>query len=182
MTKGTPLIYPLSALRALVLHTQLLSTPQGAAPLPTPQAMLAVVKALGYLQMDTLQVVNRAHYITLWARLGGYPLDDLHRLVYSAGQRQLYEGWGHAASLIPLEHYRYHRWRSDPNISHNPGFRAWLSQSGHQEQVEQTLARIRATERGLRVGDFEDPDGPRGAWYDWRPSKTALEVLFARAI
>lgn len=171
-------IYPLSALRAIVLHTQLLTTPNEATPALTPDRIVELVKELGYVQIDTLHVVNRAHYVTLWARFGSYAIDDFHKLIYTADQRRLYEGWGHAASLIPLEHYRWHRWRTDASLSYNPGFREWLSKNGNRELIEQTLQRIRS-EGGLRVGDFEYKGPQKGVWYDWKPSKMALEVLFA---
>lgn len=176
--KASGPVYPLAALRAAVLHVQRLTAPSPASPAPTPDAILDLTTALGYVQIDTLHVVNRAHYLTLWARFGSYDLDDFHKLIYTAGRRRLYEGWGHAASIIPLEHYRYHRWRADTSISYNPGFHEWLSKDGHRELAAQTLERIRS-EGGLRVGDFAY-DGPqRGAWYDWKPPKVALEVLFA---
>jgi hypothetical protein len=179
MAKTTPgPIYPLAALRALSLHTQRLTAPNPATPAPTPDAIVELVTALGYVQIDTLNVVNRAHDVTLWARFGSYNVGDFHTLIYEDGQRRLYEGWGHAASIIPLEHYRYHRWRADRDISANPGYRDWLSRDGNRERVAQTLDRIRA-EGGLRVGDFENDGQKRGTWYDWKPSKMALEVLFA---
>lgn len=156
----------------MVLHLQHLSAPNGEAPLPTPDAMVDLVTALGYVQIDTLHVVNRAHYATLWARFGSYPLGDFDRLIYADGARRLYEGWGHAASVIPLEHFRYHRWRIPS------GFREWLEKDGNRQLAEQTLQRIRSEGR-LRVADFEY-DGPqRGKWYDWKPTKMALETLFA---
>lgn len=176
--KASGTIYPLFALRAIVLHTQLLTTPNGASPAPTPDTIVDLVKALGYVQIDTLHVVNRAHYVTLWARFGTYDTDDFHKLLYTAGQRRLYEGWGHAASIIPLEHYRYHSWRTDRRISYNPSFREWVNKNSNRELVEQTLERIR-TEGGLRVGDFEYKGPQKGVWYDWKPSKMALEALFA---
>ncbi|HPH97060.1 MAG TPA: crosslink repair DNA glycosylase YcaQ family protein [Anaerolineaceae bacterium] len=136
--------------------------------------MADLVGALGYVQIDTLHVVNRAHHVTFWARFGSYPIEDLHCLIYTPGQRRLYEGWGHAASLISLDHYRFQRWRF------HSSFRQWLEQDGNRELAAQTLERIRAHEGGLRVADFEY-DGPRrGSWYDWKPSKMALEVLFAQ--
>lgn len=176
--KASGTIYPISALRALALHTQFLTTPNEASPTLTPDTIADLVMALGYVQIDTLHVVNRAHYVTLWARFGSYDIDDFHRLIYAAGQRRLYEGWGHAASIIPLDHYRYHRWRTDPKISFNPGFHQWLSKKGSSELVQQTLERIRS-QGGLRVGDFESEGDQRGVWYDWKPSKMALEALFA---
>jgi hypothetical protein len=161
-------IYPISALRATVLHTQRLTASNAA----TPDNIVDLVTALGYLQIDTLNVVNRAHYVTLWSRFSSYDLDTLHRLVYTPGERRLYEGWGHAACFIPLEHYRFHRWRIEK------GFLAWLDKNGNRQLAEQTLERIR-TEGGLRVGDFEYAGPKRSSWYDWKPSKTALEALFA---
>ncbi|HEY4692325.1 MAG TPA: crosslink repair DNA glycosylase YcaQ family protein [Bellilinea sp.] len=171
-TKVTGTIFPLSALRATVLDAQRLTTANAAQTPPSSDDIVNVVKVLGYLQIDTLNMVNRAHYVTLWSRLGSYDLDTLHQLVYTPGQRQLYEGWGHAACILPLEHYRYHRWRTIPDFS------AWWNQDGNRELTDQTLERIRA-EGGLRVGDFEYQGPKRNPWYDWKPSKTALEALFA---
>ena len=171
-------IYSLPALRAIVLYTQLLTTKNEAPSALAPDRIVDLVKVLGYVQIDTLHVVNRAHYVTFWARFGSYDIDDFHKLIYTADQRRLYEGWGHAASLIPLEHYRYHRWRTDRSISYNPGFHEWVNKKGNRELVEQTLARIRS-EGGLRVGDFEHKYPQMGVWYDWKPSKMALEALFA---
>lgn len=176
--KTSSTIYSLPALRTVALHTQHLTTPNAASPALTIDRMLDLVTALGYVQIDTLHVVNRAHYVTLWARYGSYDIDDLHKLIYTADQRRLYEGWGHAASILPLEHYRYHRWRTDQKYSYNPGFREWLDKDGNRELVDQVLARIR-TEGALRVGDFEYDGSQRGVWYDWKPPKMALEALFA---
>src|SRR5262245_9946175 len=176
--KASGTIYPLSALRAMVLYTQFLTTPNDASPAATSNRIVDLVKALGYVQIDTLHVVNRAHYVTLWARFGSYDIEDFHKLIYSADQRRLYEGWGHAACIIPLEHYRYHRWRTDKTYSFNPAVREWVGKDGNRELADQTLERIRA-EGGLRVGDFEYKGPQRGEWYDWKPPKMALEALFA---
>jgi uncharacterized protein YcaQ len=137
--KASGTIYPLSALRAMALHTQFLTTPNGASP--TPDAIVDLVTALGYVQIDTLYVVNRAHDVTLWARFGSYDTGDFHKLIYAAGQRRLYEGWGHAASIITLEHYRYHRWRIFS------GYSEWLDKNGNRELADQILERIRSEGR-----------------------------------
>ena len=78
------------------------------------------------------------------------PLDDLDKLIYATDQRRLYEGWGHAASIIPLEHYCYHRWRTDQTYSYNSGYREWLEKESNRELVDQVLARTRS-EGELRV-------------------------------
>jgi uncharacterized protein YcaQ len=165
-------VYPLSALRAMVLHNQRLTTPNQASPAPTPDGIVDLVMVLGYVQIDTLHVVNRAHDVTLWARFGSYDLADFHRLIYTPGERRLYEGWRHAASIMSLAHYRYHRWRISSSYAE------WLNQASNRQLAEQTLARIRS-EGGLRVADIEYNGPQRGAWYDWKPPKMALEVLFA---
>ena len=82
--KASNTIYPLSSLREIALHTQLLSRPNQASPAPTPGTIVDLVKVLGYVQIDTLHVVNRAHDVTLWARFGSYDVDDFHRLIYTA--------------------------------------------------------------------------------------------------
>ena len=169
--------YPLPALRATVLHAQRLTAPNGASPAPTAAAIVDLVTALGYVQIDALHVVNRAHYLTLWARFGSYRLDDFDALVYGP-DRRLYEGWGHAASIIPLEHWRYHRWRTDRAHSFNPAYREWLDKRANRALVDRVLERVRA-EGPLRVGDFETDGGRRGTWWDWQPPKMALEALFA---
>jgi uncharacterized protein len=163
----------------MVLHAQCLTAPLEASPAPTPDTITDLVSALGYVQIDTLYVVNRAHYLTLWARLGSYDPDDFDRLIYRDGQRRLYEGWGHAASIIPLDHYRYHRWRTDRAYSFNPVFHEWLNKANNRDLVDQALARVR-DEGALRVGDLPYEGPQRGVWYDWKPPKMALEALFAR--
>lgn len=170
--KHTGTIFPLAALHATVLHSQHLTAPNGSPTPPTSDQIVDLVKALGYLQIDTLNVVNRAHTFTLWSRFGSYDIDSLHQQLYTPGQRRLYEGWGHAACILPLEHFRYHRWRTIPDYT------AWLNKDGSRELTVQTLARIRA-EGALRGGDFTDDEHKGGQWYDWKPSKMALEVLFA---
>lgn len=177
--KTTGPIYPLAALRALVLHTQRLTVPIPESPAPTADAIVDLFKALGCVQVDTLHVVHRAHDLTLWARFGAYDIDDFHALIYQDGARRLYEGWAHAASIIPLEFYRYHRWRANSQISFNPGFEQWLGKADNRALMADTLEHIRAA-GGRRVGDFEHDGTQRGTWYDWKPSKMALEALFAR--
>ena len=63
--------------------------------------------ALGCLQIDTLQVVARSHYLALWSRLGCYDPEQLDALLFRPGERRYFEYWKKAASYIPLEHYRF---------------------------------------------------------------------------
>ena len=170
-----PVIYPLSAMRALALHTQGLISAEINQPPSTLDRIYAQVENLGCVQIDTLQVVQRSHYLVLWSRLGLYSPQDFDRLIYDPQQRRLFEGWQHAASIIPLVDYRY-------QIPHQRKLRetpaemsaSWLNEPGSKDLLESVLSRIHQ-QGALRVADFEY-DGPkRGAWWDWKPAKNALE-------
>jgi uncharacterized protein YcaQ len=63
------------------------------------------VKKLGCIQIDTINVIERAHYITLWSRLGNYKKEYLNELAYK--DRKLFEYEGHAVSYLPFQDYRY---------------------------------------------------------------------------
>jgi uncharacterized protein YcaQ len=171
--------YPLSAVRTLALHAQGLTAPNGAEPAATIEAVYRLAEQLGCVQIDTLHVVRRSHYLVLWSRLGRYDPADFDRLVYEPAQRRLFEGWMRAACVIPLAQYRYQmphqrRLRVDPA----PMSGKWLAEPGSRELVQKVLERIRR-EGAVRVADFEY-DGPRrGSWWDWTPAKNALEHLFA---
>ncbi len=172
------MIYPLPALRALALHSQRLSTRPGAEPVPAPDALLDVIEQMGCVQIDTLQMVQRSHYMILWSRLGSYDPADLDRLAYDPAERRLFEYWYHAACLIPLSEYRYRlpMMRCHREVR-SQRMREWLSKPGHADLKDAALARIRS-EGGLRAADFEHNRPGRGVWWDWKPAKRALEYLF----
>ena len=178
-------VYPLAAVRALALHAQGLTASPGAEPPPTPDAIYDVIDRLGCVQLDTLQMVQRSQYLVVWSRLGRYDPADLDRLLFdpaaiARGQnnRRLFEYWLHAACLIPLTEYRYRlgmmRWFSEGK-SHWGA--EWASKSANVELKAAVLERIRR-EGPLRAADFEHKGERRGAWWDWKPAKHALEALY----
>ena len=174
-------IYPLSAVRALALHAQgLVEQPDLETP-STPDEIFSAVERVGCLQIDTLQMVRRSHYIALWSRLGMYDTAALDGLVYDPGERRLFEYWLHAASIIPLSEYRYrlHMMRR----CREGGFRsrlAWLDNAENVAMVEAVLERVRDG-GAMRTADFShERDAPRKGWWDWKPSKHALEYLYDR--
>ncbi len=174
----TSRIYPLSAIRTLALHAQGLAEPGRTAPAPSQGTIVELVKRLGCVQIDTLQMVQRSQYLVLWSRLGCYKPEYFDRLVYQPGERQFFEYWKHAAAIIPLEEYRYHlplmRWFQEGNHHWNSD---WLEKPGSRELVEHVRSRL-AKEGSLRASDFKSDEGPRGTWWDWKPAKQALEYLF----
>ncbi len=172
-------VYPLSAVRTLALQAQGLTAPLERGTAPTSDEIYQIVEQLGCVQIDTLQMVQRSHYLVLWSRLGAYDPTDLDHLVYQPGQRCLFEGWQHASSLIPLTEYRY-QMPHQRRLREEPGkwFQDWLSNPQHAALLPDALERIRQ-KGAVRAGDFKY-DGPkRGSWWDWKPAKVALEHLYA---
>jgi uncharacterized protein YcaQ len=175
---GDKVVYPITAARTLALYAQGLSKPNQANTVPTLEAIQKIVERLGCVQIDTLNLVQRSHYLVLWSRLGTYTPTDFDALVYYPDRRSLFEGWQRVASFIPLKDYRFQLPRQQRmRQNHSEGFLKWFDQQGH-ELIDLVLQRIR-NEGALRAADFEYHGPRRGSWWDWKPAKTALEYLFA---
>ena len=135
--------------------------------------MLAAIRQMGVLQIDTISVVARSPYLVLWSRLGDYEppwLDDL------LTEGALFESWAHAICWIPIEDFPFFRRRNLDNahsFGDNPD--KWLEE--HREMTEMVLSRIRQ-EGGLRSSDFENKRQHSNGWWDWKEEKRALEHLF----
>ncbi|MFA4987130.1 MAG: crosslink repair DNA glycosylase YcaQ family protein, partial [Candidatus Brocadiia bacterium] len=141
------------------------------------EGVAQVIDYLGYVQIDTIHVIQRAHHHTLWSRRPDYSPEMLHEL--QAVDRRVFEYWGHAASILPMSDYRFYlpsmRAYRNPR---SPWVRERLDNSKHL--FDPILDRIR-TEGPLATGDFEhNSDEKRGSWWDWKPAKSALELLFWR--
>ena len=85
----------------LWFHCQHLHRPRGATPL-TPATFSDFLEQVGALQLDSINVLERAHYLTLWSRFGPYDREMLDTWIYE--DRLAYEYWGHEASILPISH------------------------------------------------------------------------------
>lgn len=141
------------------------------APTFQPRSVPEVVRGLGYVQIDTISVIERAHHHVLWSRLPTY---DATQLAQAQGDtRQIFEYWSHAAAYLPMEDYRFCLPRMAAYRRHCD---EWFQ--AHKRLTQQILRRIRA-EGPRRAADFEAEPGHRpGPWWDWKPAKLALERLF----
>ena len=171
--------FTLTAVRALALHAQGLGLPMVGERAASIDDICTMVERLGCVQIDTLHMVRRSQYLIPWSRLGGYNPTDLDWLLFDPKERRLFEGWQHAASIIPLEDYRFQmphqrRLREKPN----DWFQNWIKEPGHAELMPTVLERIRR-EGAVKVLDFEYNGPKRSGWWDWKPVKTALEFLYA---
>ena len=91
-------------IRKVILYCQQLSN---AVPdKPTADSIISVVSKIRALQIDTLQMVKRSHFLALWSRIGTYDEKLLNELTYS-NNRRFFEYWYHAACIIPIEAVSY---------------------------------------------------------------------------
>ncbi|MDF3127984.1 crosslink repair DNA glycosylase YcaQ family protein [Kiritimatiellaeota bacterium B1221] len=132
-------------------------------------ATLSAVEHLGYIQIDTLSVVQRAHHHTLWNRNPRYQAGQLDQLI---AEKKVFEYWSHAASYLPFGDYRYSLPRKQALKDGTQ--RHWFSPDA--QMLRYVLDRIRS-EGPLMAKDFEQSRKPAGDW-GVKPAKQALELLF----
>ena len=171
-------IYPLRAIRALILHVQGLSgNPSGRAT-PTKDTINSVIQKIGWVQIDTLQVVSRSQNLVFWSRLGSYDTADLARLLYDRQERRFFEYWLHGACIIPLCEYRYRLPLMRHHRNHAPQSNTqWGHDVDASRLVAEVLTRVRC-HGPVRAADFEYKGPRRGSWWEWKPAKRALETLY----
>ena len=136
--------------------------------------VLHIIEKLGYVQIDTINVIERSHHLVLFTRLPDYKHSYLHEL--QAKDRKVFEYWAHAASFIPIQDYRYYL----TTMKRKPKKGSWLDTwiKKNRSLIKKVKARV-AKEGPLAASDFADVDKRRrGTWWDWKPAKMALEVLF----
>ncbi len=133
------------------------------------KATLRAIEHLGYVQIDTISVVARAHHHVLWSRVPNYRPGFLEQLI---NERQIFEYWFHAAAWLPMRDYRFAQLR----MKQMNGDRGWFK-TFDKKLNAQVLERIRL-EGPLRARDFEDDGNRKKEWWDWKPAKQALEQLF----
>jgi uncharacterized protein len=135
--------------------------------------LLAAIRRMGVLQIDTIHVVARSPYLVLWSRLGAFPQEWLTDLL---AEGALFEYWAHEACFVPIESYPLFRHRmlgaSEMGWKYA---REWAAQN--REALDRVLAHVRANGE-VRSSDFERTDGQAGGWWEWKPEKRALETLF----
>lgn len=134
-----------------------------------------LILQLGFVQVDSINVVERAHHLTLWSRMPAYRRESLDALLAS---RHLFEHWTHDASLLPTEFYPYWHYRFERYKQRVATHRWWRERLGSSadEVASSVLERIRA-EGPLRSRDFEGAAEP-GGWWGWKEPKAALEYLW----
>jgi uncharacterized protein YcaQ len=176
MPPALPILSTGTARRLLLGAQGLLDDPRRKA---TADVLYQIIEQLGFIQIDSINVVERAHHLTLAARLQGYRPRLLERLLER--DRSLFEHWTHDASAIPTIwypqwHSRFERYRQ--RVLDNPW---WMERVGPrpEEVIAAVRERVRA-EGPVMTRDFEDqrPAGTDKTWWGWKPEKAALEYLW----
>ncbi len=168
-------LIPTAYARRLFLGAQgLLADPARKA---TRATLARLIEQMGFVQLDSINTVERAHHLTLGSRLDDYRHEHFTHLLET--QRHLFEHWTHDASAIPTAWFahwkpRFARYETDLRPR-------WLSERMGKEAVK-VLAHVRQriTDAGpLRSQDFEhERNGASAGWWDWKPQKVALEYLW----
>lgn len=141
------------------------------------KAVRQLIEHLGYVQIDTISVIERAHQHILFSRAQDYQPALLHQL--QKEERAIFEYWGHAMSYLPMRDFRYFLPRMQR--MQNPQRRWAKSQlKATRHLLKPVLERIRE-EGPLSAQDFKEPRVAKSnGWWDWKPAKMALELLFWR--
>lgn len=168
--------------RWLAIDAQGLSRPRGSARVGRPQ-LRELVDKLGMVQLDAIRIVERTQFIVPFSRLGPYDIADLQSMSGPGGD--LLEGWGHAASLVPMARQPLFRWRTaewleypEGRTSHERYRQAWWET--HADYARAVLAEV--TDRGpLTAAQLGDPRRQDGTWWEKRSiGRQALEMLSAQ--
>ncbi|MGO1118551.1 winged helix-turn-helix domain-containing protein [Rhodovibrionaceae bacterium A322] len=165
--------------RRLVLAAQGFLPSRRGLKRPDRRHLDEVLSRLGLLQIDSVNVLARAHYMPLYSRLGPYAHDLLDKAAFSAkGPKRYFEYWAHEASILPVESQPLLRWRME---GAHRGDYVWGGvkrfADENPDKVKLVLEEIK--QRGaLGTSDLEKKDKRNGPWWGWDGGKIALEWLF----
>ncbi|WP_437755155.1 winged helix-turn-helix domain-containing protein [Sorangium sp. So ce1389] len=165
-----------AAARRIALAAQGFGGPRPG-PDTTRRQLTRLIERLGVVQLDSVNVVSRTHYLPAFSRLGAYPRPMLEELAW-ARKRPLFEYWAHEASLLPLSAHPLLRWRM---ADARDGAGVWKGVARflreHRPVVDRALEQIR--ERGpLAASELEISKKGQGGWWGWSDAKRAAECLF----
>ncbi len=135
------------------------------------KAALRAIQHLGYVQIDTISVVERAHHHVFQSRVPGFDPAWTNRMLR---ERDIFEYWTHAAAFIPIEDFRF----SLPYKHALKSGRIHWYRTRDKKLMGELLGRIKS-DGPLRSRDLENNTGKkRAGWWDWKPAKKALEQLY----
>lgn len=142
------------------------------------QTLIATVKRLGLVQIDSVNVLIRSHYLPLYSRMGAYDTAAFDALAYDPRRRAFFEYWGHEASLIPLQFYPLLRWRMARAAQGSAGW-GGIIRFGQENPAAIARALEDVHARGpIGASELSESGRSQGAWWGWSHGKRAMEYLF----
>ena len=165
-----------SEARRIALAAQGFGQPRPPGPIGRRQ-LVKLVERLGAVQIDSVNVVSRTHYLPAFSRLGAYPRPLLEEIAW-ARKRPLFEYWAHEASLLPLASQPLLRWRM---ADAHDGVGTWKGIARFLRERRDFVGRVLAEieDRGpLAASELEIGHKGEGGWWGWSEGKRALECLF----
>jgi uncharacterized protein len=164
-----PLVIPNEKARALILARSGLA---GVRQEGGASALAPLVRKLGYVQLDSIKIIERAHHHILYSRHTGYRPRHLDRMLAKAPA--LFEHWTHDSSLIPMEFYPHWRHRFAAARARAD---VWNERIGDKRVI--AIVKEHISQKGpSRARDFAHLGGRTGPWWGWGPAKAALEWLW----
>ncbi len=138
------------------------------------------IDRLGLLQIDSVNVLTRAHYLPLFSRLGNYDSAHLDGLAWGRKSRRgLFEFWAHEASLLPVDAHPLWRWRMERAARNAGDGKGKLHLFAKQKAKFIDEVRRQIKDRGpLAASDLENGTRKTGPWWGWSDAKYAMEWLF----
>lgn len=131
--------------------------------------MRATAARLSAIQIDSVNVLARAHYLPTFSRYGAYPMSALDELAH--GKRELFEYWGHAACFLPIDLYPFMRWRMDGQVE------AWAGLDAKRKAFTEGVYREVAERGPMAAGEITMGGKSAGPWWGWSDGKQAIELL-----
>ncbi|WP_333711914.1 winged helix-turn-helix domain-containing protein [Yoonia sp.] len=168
-----PVISNLDARRIFLDRHGLIDRPSGAGK---GDDLNGVIQGLGFVQLDSVNTFARAHDLILWSRRQQYRPQALHHLLHR--DRRVFEHWTHDAATIPIDSFAHWRLRFTRDAARLASrWESWRGKEFHAK-IDQVLRHI--SDNGCCTSGEVGTDESRGkgGWWDWHPSKTALEYLW----
>ena len=171
--------------RRIAVAAQGLASPPDDGAVYNKGHLKRMVDRIGLLQIDSVNVLARAHYLPLFARLGDYPVELLQQAAWPTrfSKRTLTETWAHEASLIPVQTEPLLRWRRE-ELANGKWSSARRLLDKHPGLIRDVLALV--TDSGpITAGEVErqlENGRGEGGWWGWSDTKVACEYLFATGV
>ena len=138
----------------------------------------SAIGRMNLLQIDSVNVLVRSHYLPVFARAGHYSHDTLDQRTFGRRKRRFFEYWAHEASFLPLELYPLMRWKMERALR-GAGEHKYLEKFAREQKTYVDDVRRHVRSNGATaVSDLPDPGDRTGNWWGWNKGKIALEYLF----